>query len=405
MNRDPPKTKSKRLQMAELALAIANDEQKGYSQKPPSGRWGPDFDCSSFIYFIANQAGYDVDIGGDKVRFTGTMLKDFEKAGFQILPFANVGISDLKIGDILLNLALHAEVYVGDGESVSANSAEDGGYVGEEGDQTGHEIDKHPVITFDKGWDYVLRPPDEEDEDEVIENSEEGDYCMAMNYQQPMNAMGNGWPQANQPMGMNGMNGNSQGMYPMNNGYPQGNLGQMNGYSQANANMRPPYGNQQPMNNGWQQGMQNGYSQGQNGYQQGQNGYPQGQGGMQDLVFVMGIEGAKNYRGTPNSRMALFDEDKPIMYVVGFDQNGSCNNINVYQFEECSEEMPQHLSPLMRGNTQMSGQMQMPENFVTREEFDQLKELLENVKSTSSNESNGSRNGQQSNGSRNGRNN
>ena len=93
MSRSPPESRKQR--MVELALQIASDPEHGYSQKPPSGRWGPDFDCSSLIYYLAHEAGYDVGIGGDKVRFTGTMLKDFEKAGFQILPFANVGISDL----------------------------------------------------------------------------------------------------------------------------------------------------------------------------------------------------------------------------------------------------------------------------------------------------------------------
>ena len=141
MMRGPPNS-NRCSKMVQLAISMANDNRYGYSQKPPSGRWGPDFDCSSFIYYIADRSGYPVGTGKDKVRFTGTMIKDFEKAGFQILPFANVGISDLKIGDILLNLALHAEVYVGNGESVGALSSENGGYVGEEGDQTSHEIEK-----------------------------------------------------------------------------------------------------------------------------------------------------------------------------------------------------------------------------------------------------------------------
>lgn len=156
----------------------ATDDSYGYSQKPPSGRWGPDYDCSSLIYQAANDAGYLVGTGSDKVRFTGTMLKDFEKAGFQILPFANVGVSDLQIGDILLNLALHAEVYVGNGESVGATSSETGGFVGEAGDQTGSEIEKHPVTTFSKEWDYILRPPTDDDE--------EGDEEVPpMNYNHP----------------------------------------------------------------------------------------------------------------------------------------------------------------------------------------------------------------------------
>jgi len=386
VNKDPPQNKIQRL--VGIAKEMASNDTYGYSQKPPSGRWGPDFDCSSFIYFIANQAGYDVDIGSDKVRFTGTMLKDFEKAGFQILPFANVGISDLKIGDILLNLALHAEVYVGNGESVSANSAEDGGYVGSEGDQTGTEIDKHPVVTFDKGWDYVLRPSNDEDD----EDDEGGDDDVPM-YNQPGQGLNGMYPPTTyNPNNMGGyQQGNMQpnmGMNGVRQGYPQGNLGQMNGYSQTTAGSQP---------NG-----QMGYQQ---GYQQGMMP-PMGPQGMDtDLCFVAGIEGAKSLKGIPNGRKAVFDEDKPIMFILGFDQQGNVNSINVYQFEECSEEMPQHLSPLMRNRQQMpmgSQNGMMPQaNYITREEFDQLKEMVTNGESSkSSNEHDGGRSGQQPNGSR-----
>lgn len=343
MERGPP-MKSRREEFVDRALSYADDDSHGYSQKPPSGRWGPDYDCSSLLYQAASDAGYPVGTGSSKVRFTGTMLKDFEKAGFQILPFANVGVSDLQLGDILLNLALHAEVYVGNGESVGATSSETGGFVGEAGDQTGHEIEKHPVTTFQKEWDYILRPPKDE---------EEGDEEMPM-YNQPgqgLNGMyspttyqRNMYPQGTAPT------------YAMGYGYPQGNLGQMNGYSQANA-----------------------------------GGWPQG-GSSNDLCFVMGIEGAKNHRGMPNSREALFDEDKPIMYIVGYDQNGTVNDIHAYEFAECSEEMPQHLSPLMRHNqmpaTMGAGQMT---DYITRQEFEELKEMLTDAKSSSQADSNVSR--------------
>lgn len=356
MVRGPPVGRKRRF--IDRMLSYAENDSHGYSQKPPSGRWGPDFDCSSLVYQAAHDAGYSVGIGPDKVRFTGTMLKDFEKAGFQILPFANVGISDLKIGDILLNLALHAEVYVGNGESVGATGSETGGYVGEAGDQTGREIEKHPVTTFDKEWDYILRPPVDEEE------TEEGDEEVPMNYNTP----NGGWPQSTTPMGYApGWNGYPQGTrWSGNTGYPQGNLGQMNGYSQANA-----------------------------GYQQpNMQGYPQGMGN--DLCFVMGIEGAKNFRGMPNGRMALFDEDKPLMYIVGFDQQGNVNDIHVYQFEECSEEMPQHLSPLMRQNMMpMGGGMGGQAEYITRDEFDQLKEMLTNAQSSTQAESNSARSGAQ----------
>lgn len=331
MTRAPPDRKSR---FVHYMLMYAKDDSHGYSQKPPSGRWGPDYDCSSLIYQAAHDAGYPVGTGRDRVRFTGTMLKDFEKAGFQILPFANVGISDLKIGDILLNLALHAEVYVGNGESVGATGSETGGFVGEAGDQTGKEIERHPVTTFDKEWDYILRPPNDK---EKKEGDEEVPYYGSNYGAWPSNGQ-TMYPQSTAPMGRS-----------YTTGYPQGNLGQMNGYSQANA------------------------------------GYPQGM--TNDLPFVMGIEGAKNFRGTPNGRMALFDEDKPLMYVVGFDQQGNCNDIHVYEFTECSEEMPQHLSPLMRGSQMsMGGGLGQMADYVTREEFEQLKEMLHGQSATSSNE-------------------
>ena len=333
--------KSRREVFVDQALHYAEDDSHGYSQKPPSGRWGPDYDCSSLLYQAANDAGYPVGTGSDKVRFTGTMLKDFEKAGFQILPFANVGISDLEIGDILLNLALHAEVYVGNGESVGATGSETGGFVGEAGDQTGREIEKHPVTTFDKEWDYILRPP-------ADKKKEEGDEEVPM-YNQPGQGLNGMYSPTTVPQGNMYPSGWPQGNRPMNYGYPQGNLGQMNGYSQATAGM----------------------------------GYPQGMGN--DLCFVMGIEGAKNHRGMPNSREALFDEDKPIMYVVGYDHQGMVNDIHCYQFEECSEEMPQHLSPLMRQNMMPmgGGLVQGNGDYISRQEFEELKEMLTNAQSSS----------------------
>lgn len=393
----PPPVNRRDLFVKELER-FAENNQHGYSQKPPSGRWGPDFDCSSLIYQAAANAGYPVGTGSDKVRFTGTMLKDFKDAGFQILPFANVGISDLKIGDILLNLALHAEVYVGEGESVGATGAENGGYVGESGDQTGHEIEKHPVTLFDRGWNYVLRPPEENNEEE----REEGDNDMPMSYgpinptqSQPWQNSGNSmYPQGYRSGYTQGTPANQMTGYPMsmpnttgfpqgnqNGGYPQGNLGQMNGYAQA--------GNQ--------------YSQGMGM----QGNTPMGPQGMDmDLCFVKGIEGANNLKGQPNSRKSVFDEDKPLMYIVSFDQQGNVNDIRVYKFEECSEEMPQHLSPLMQrpNNTSNMGGMQNSQ-YMTRDEVIQMmKEMMENVSDKSTNESNGqSRNGHGSNGqSRNG---
>ena len=389
-SRAPPE--SRKDIFVKTLIRLSKDSRYGYSQKPPSGRWGPDFDCSSIIYYAANCAGYSVGTGGDKVRFTGTMLKDFEKAGFQILPFANVGISDLKIGDILLNLALHAEVYIGEGQTVAATSSEDGRYSGKQGDQTGHEIEIHPVETFTGSWDYVLRPPD--DSDDTEEDVEEGDI-MPINYgptpmtqTQPWGQNGmpyNGYPQGNM-QGMNYPQGGMQSMgYPQGNmmgrGYPQGgNLGQMNGYSQANAGGYPQ-GQQMPTANAQQNP-------------------------SLDCCFVKGIEGARNTYNAPNTKKPIFDEDKSIFYWVTYGPQGTPIDIHPYQFGdnfESMEDMPQHLSPLMQGYGQMNQPaMHEQEPPITREELKQMIKEMMNNESTSQPTANSGQQRNSSNGPRNG---
>ena len=179
-----------------------------------------------------------------------------------------------------------------------------------------------------------------------------------MNYQQPMQTQpqgmmypqaNTGWPQATAPMGRS-----------YSTGYPQGNLGQMNGYSQANA----------------------GYPQG--GYQQG---YPQGSGQVEDLEFVKGIEGANQLMGTPGSRKTYYDDDNMYSYIVTFGPQGRPVDIHPYRLEECSEEMPQHLSPLMRQNMAPMGGMGQQGDMISRSELRTeleqiLKEMLPNAQSS-----------------------
>lgn len=344
--------------MARLAEVMADSPQFGYSQKPPSGRWGPDFDCSSFVYFVAWLAGYHVGIGKGKVRFTGQMTKDFKDAGFELLPFANVGLGDLEIGDILLNLALHAEVYVGDGQVVGAQSAEDGGYTGEEGDQTGMEIVKQPAYIYKKGWDFVLRPPSEEEAEEA-DDKEEGEEQMAYPYANT--TMGNGsW------MPQNGMLRNTW-MPPMQNygmnGYPQGNVGQMNGYSAAGGYQANGQGQMYP---------QGGYGG------QAQQMYPQGNG--RHLIHVNELDETKDIRVNPGEAVPVFIGEGRHMAIKSADQEGF-PSLRVFELRECTEEMPQHnWTPGGEGGYSQQEQPRMQQNQgVSRQEFDQLKEMISNV--------------------------
>ena len=346
--------------MAEIAVEMAADPQYGYSQKPPGGRWGPDYDCASFLYEVADRAGFPVGTGPGKVRFTGQMTKDFKDAGFELLPFANVGLGDLQIGDILLNLALHAEIYVGEGQTVGAMASETGGYSGMPGDQTGTEIEKHPAYVYEKGWDYVLRAPSDEDDeaysgaDEPAE--EEGDeqemaypysnYTSAYNSAWQPNSGLSGMPRTTGPQGwMPPMYGN--GGYPQG-GYSQGNVGQMNGYAQAG------------------------------GYQQQ---YPQGNSPRQ-LTHVKDLNEVRDIHVAPGEAIVVFLGEGQHMAIKSADQEGF-PSIRVFEIRECSEDMPQHnWMPGGEGGYSQPEQPRMQQTQgVSRQEFDQLKEMIANVQS------------------------
>ena len=128
------------------ALAIAADDSHGYSQK---NRWGPDYDCSSFVVSALSNSGFEV---GDAV-WTGNMKSELTKYGFKWY----TNMSKLKRGDILLvhnSSRQHTEIYLGNGKTVGAHIAETGGIYGVEGDQTGNEICVGPYYSI---WEGYLR--------------------------------------------------------------------------------------------------------------------------------------------------------------------------------------------------------------------------------------------------------
>ena len=128
------------------AISIANDNSHGYSR---SNRWGPDYDCSSFVISAFRNAG--VNVGA--ATYTGNMRAQFTQHGFRWIPWSQLGgASNLQRGDILLNEVQHTEIYLGNNQNVGAHSNR--GYP-QTGDQTGTEISVsgyyyHP-------WNGVLR--------------------------------------------------------------------------------------------------------------------------------------------------------------------------------------------------------------------------------------------------------
>ena len=135
------------------ALAIASDSAHGYDQ---ANRWGPNYDCSSFVISAWEAAGVPVKQNG--ASYTGNMYLAFLNCGFRdVTDEVNrrTGAGLVK-GDVLLNAAHHTELYIGDGKVVKASINERGGVTGgQTGDQTGREIYVGSYYNFP--WDCVLR--------------------------------------------------------------------------------------------------------------------------------------------------------------------------------------------------------------------------------------------------------
>lgn len=141
------------------AVEIANDNRHGYSQLQ---RNGPNYDCSSLILYCYASAGANTN----GATYTGNMQACLTAAGWKSLPAPSNGspMSQLQAGDILLNHKCHTALYIGNGQIVEAYSDEFGGigHGAQSGDQTGNEIRITSYYNYSKGWDCILRLPDQE---------------------------------------------------------------------------------------------------------------------------------------------------------------------------------------------------------------------------------------------------
>ena len=128
------------------ALAIANDNSHGYSMV---NRWGPDYDCSSFVITCLKQAGFET--GG--ATYSGNMVSNLTQHGFSYIPSSKIDLSSsssLQAGDILMASG-HTEIYIGNGKRVGAHR----NYDGKTGDSGGNEIN---VLNYSRGsWYGILR--------------------------------------------------------------------------------------------------------------------------------------------------------------------------------------------------------------------------------------------------------
>jgi len=136
---------------AQEAIRIANDNTHGYDQTNRLGN--PDYDCSSLVIDVYKKQGVPLTC-----TFTGNMLGDMLAKGFKnVNALVNrVSGAGMEPGDVLLNVANHAAIYVGNNLIVQASKNEKGTITGgQPGDQTGNEIAVRGYYNFP--WDYVLR--------------------------------------------------------------------------------------------------------------------------------------------------------------------------------------------------------------------------------------------------------
>ena len=131
----------------EWAIQTAGDNSHGYSQVD---RWGPDFDCSSFVIEAFEKAGLTVREAG--ASYTGNMRGAFLACGFSDVT-GSVNLNNgngIRPGDVLL-CASHTCLAIGNGQV--ANCRTDEGHP-QSGDQ-GQEIRVQGYWNFP--WTYVLR--------------------------------------------------------------------------------------------------------------------------------------------------------------------------------------------------------------------------------------------------------
>ncbi len=144
---------SKTTEAVRLAVQMANDPKYGYDQ---AKRWGPDYDCSSFITDVWERVGVKLKSAG--ASYTGNFRGVAQGLGFRDVT-KQVDVSSgagLQLGDVLLNERAHMAMFIGNGQLVHASINEKGTVTGgQTGDQTGREICTRGYYNFP--WDCVLR--------------------------------------------------------------------------------------------------------------------------------------------------------------------------------------------------------------------------------------------------------
>ena len=100
---------------------------------------GLSYDCSSFLITAFYAAGFDIS-----ATYTGNMRAGFTAVGFEWIPGSYFAASQCQRGDILLNEALHTQMYIGNNQDVNCGSTPAG-------------VQSHSPDNYGRGWDGILR--------------------------------------------------------------------------------------------------------------------------------------------------------------------------------------------------------------------------------------------------------
>ena len=136
------------------AVATAQDNSHGYDQ---GKRWGPDYDCSSFVITAFEKAGIKLKKAGAST--TRDMIKAMLKCGFtEVTSAVNLRSgSGLQKGDVLWRTG-HVAMMAKSNYIVQASINEKGTITGgKTGDQTGKEIYVKKWSTPTKAWERCFR--------------------------------------------------------------------------------------------------------------------------------------------------------------------------------------------------------------------------------------------------------
>lgn len=131
------------------AIRIANDDSHGYDQ---ANRYGPDYDCSSFVAAALIEGGFNVS----PYMYTGNEYSELTAAGFA--PVHPIG-AEIQAGDVFFyhheGNNGHTCIAINSSQIAQATCNEFGGATGGmPGDQTGTEIE---ITNYGGAWDYQMR--------------------------------------------------------------------------------------------------------------------------------------------------------------------------------------------------------------------------------------------------------